>query len=66
VYVIKAEGIIVKGEKTRLSPGDVIVVPAKVMVQKVTDRWGQVVGAIKFAVTTVATVYTIKLILERI
>ena len=66
VYVIKSKGIIIKGEKTRLSPGDVIVVPAKVMVQKVTDRWGQVIGAIKFAVTTVATVYTVKLILERI
>jgi len=66
VYVIKSNGNIIEGEKTRLSPGDVIVVPAKVMVQKVTDRWGQVIGVIKFAVTTVAMVYTIKLILGRV
>jgi len=65
-YVIKAEGIILKGGKVRLSPGDIIVVPSKVMIQKVTDRWGQVIGIIKYTVTTLTMVYIIKLILGRV
>lgn len=64
VYVVKAEGVVVKGEKTKLSPGDVIVVPTKVMVEKVADRWGQVIGVIRFVAITLATVYTIKLIFQ--
>ena len=66
VYVIKANGIAVIKEKAKLSPGDMIVVPTKVMVQKVTDRWSQVIGATKFVVTTFATVYTIRLVLQKI
>jgi len=66
VYVIKANGMVVKGDKTVLSPGDMIVVSTKVMVDKVTDRWGQVIGALKFTVTTLAMAYTIKLILEQV
>jgi protein involved in polysaccharide export with SLBB domain len=66
VYVIKANGMAVREDKARLSPGDMIVVPTKVMVQKVTDRWAQVIGAVKFTVMTLATVYTIKLILGRV
>jgi len=64
VYVVKANGMVVRGDKAELSPGDVIVVSTKVMVQKITDRWGQVIGAIKFVVTTAATVITIALILD--
>ncbi|MFC1715305.1 SLBB domain-containing protein [Candidatus Poribacteria bacterium] len=66
VYVIKANGLVVSKDKARLSPGDMIVVPAKVIVQKVTDRWSQVISAVKFTVTTLATVYTIRLILKEI
>ncbi len=66
IYVIKANGMVVSSEKAKLGPGDLIIVPTKIMVEKVTDRWGQIIGAVKFAVTTLAMVYTIKLIADRI
>jgi protein involved in polysaccharide export with SLBB domain len=66
IYVIKANGMVVSSEKAKLGPGDLIIVPTKIMVERVTDRWGQIIGAVKFAVTTLAMVYTIKLIAERI
>ena len=66
VYVIKANGMVVKGDKAELDPGDMIVVPTKIMVQKVTDRWGQVISVVKFSVTTFALLYTVKLILGKI
>jgi hypothetical protein len=66
VYTVKANGMVIRGDKATLHPGDMIVVPTKVTVQKITDRWGQVIGALKFTVTTLATVYTIRLILGRI
>jgi len=65
-YVIKANGMVVKGDKVKIAPGDLIVVPTKVIIQKVTDRWGQVVSVLKFAVGTLATVYTIKLVIGQI
>jgi len=66
VYVIKANGMVMSGKKVNLGPGDLIIVPTKIMVEKVSDRWGQVIGAIKFTVTTLAMVYTIKLIIGEI
>jgi protein involved in polysaccharide export with SLBB domain len=66
VYVVKANGMVIKGNKAKIAPGDLIVVPTKVMVQKVTDRWGQIIGMLKFAVGTIATLYTVKLIIGRI
>lgn len=66
IYVIKANGMVVSSEKAKLGPGDLIIVPTKIMVEKVTDRWGQIIGAVKFAITTLAMVYTIKLIAEQI
>ncbi len=66
VYVIKANGLVIKGDKAKLAPGDLIVVPTKVMVSKVTDRWGQMISLIKFTVTTIAMVYSVKIILGRI
>lgn len=65
-YVIKANGLVIKGDKAKLAPGDLIVVPTKVMVTKVTDRWGQMISLIKFTVTTIAMVYSVKIILGRI
>ena len=64
VYVVRAEGVVIKGDKTQLAPGDVIVVPSKVMVEKISDRWGQTIGVIRFMVITLATVYVIKLIFK--
>ncbi|MDQ1317591.1 MAG: hypothetical protein QG588_1243, partial [Candidatus Poribacteria bacterium] len=66
VYVVKANGMVIKGNKAKIAPGDLIVVPTKVMVQKVTDRWGQIIGMLKFAVGTIATLYTVKLIIGQI
>ena len=66
VYVVKANGMVISADKAKLSPGDIIVVPTKVMVQKVTDRWAQVMGLIKFTVTTAAMVYSIRLIVKNI
>ena len=66
VYVVKANGMVIKGNKAKIAPGDLIVVPTKVMVQKVTDRWGQIISMLKFAVGTIATLYTVKLIIGRI
>jgi protein involved in polysaccharide export with SLBB domain len=66
VYVVKANGMVAKAEDTKLSPGDIIVVPTKVIVQKVTDRWGQFFGIIRFGVGTVATLYMVKLIIGRL
>jgi len=64
VYVIKANGMVVREDKAELSAGDMIIVPTKIMIQKITDRWGQVISAVKFSVTTIALVYTIRLIVE--
>jgi len=58
--------MVIKGKNAKLSPGDTIVVATKVMVQKITDRWGQLIGAVKFTFTTLAMVITIKLILDRV
>jgi len=66
VYVIKANGMVMSGKKAKLGPGDLIIVPTKIMVEKVSDRWGQIIGAIKFTVTTLAMVYAVKLIIGEI
>ena len=66
VYVVKANGMVVSADKAKLSPGDIVVVPTKVMVEKVTDRWGQVMSLVKFTVTTAAMVYSIRLIVKNI
>ena len=66
VYVVKANGMVKRGNKANLTPGDVIVVPTKVMVQKVTDRWGQAMSVFRFGITTLAMVYTVRLVLEKV
>lgn len=63
IYVVRANGLVISGQGAKIVPGDVIVVPTKVMKQKVTDRWGQVFGIIRFAVGALAMVYAIKYIL---
>ena len=66
VYVVKANGMVIKGEKATIDAGDMIIVPTKIMTQKITDRWGQVISATKFIVTTLALVVTVKLVLDAI
>jgi protein involved in polysaccharide export with SLBB domain len=66
VYVVKANGMVIKGDKATIDAGDMIIVPTKIMTQKITDRWGQVISATKFIVTTLALVVTVKLVLDAI
>jgi protein involved in polysaccharide export with SLBB domain len=66
VYVVKANGMVIKGNKATIDAGDMIIVPTKIMTQKITDRWGQVISATKFVVTTLALVVTVKLVLDAI
>jgi protein involved in polysaccharide export with SLBB domain len=65
VYVLKANGLHYQSKKVKkIEPGDVIIVPTKVMVEKVTDRWGQVFSIIKITVVTVASIYLVKLLVD--
>ena len=65
VYVVKANGMIVRAKDAKLSVGDIIVVPTKVIVQKVTDRWGQLFGIVKFTLGIFAALYTLKLVVGK-
>jgi polysaccharide export outer membrane protein len=65
VYVVKANGMVSRAKNAKLSVGDIIVVPAKVIVQKVTDRWGQLFGIFKFTISIFAAFYTLKLVVGK-
>ena len=62
VYVVKANGMVVKAKDAKLSTGDIIVVPTKVIVQKVTDRWGQLLSLVKFTLGIATLLYTLRLV----
>lgn len=65
VYVIRADGIAIHREDLdKIFPGDMIVVPTRVMVEEVTDRWGQFVSVIKFVAITLSTSYLVGRILQ--
>ncbi|MGB9597101.1 MAG: SLBB domain-containing protein, partial [Candidatus Poribacteria bacterium] len=66
VYVVKANGMVVKGEDAKIAPGDIIIVPTKVIVQKVTDRWGQFFSVIRFSIGAFVTLYMIKILVDRL
>ena len=66
VYVVKANGMVVNAEDAKLAPGDVIVVPTKVVVQKITDRWGQLFSVIRFSIGAVVSLYMVKILVERL
>lgn len=56
ITVLKMNGIAVRGEKSkRIDPGDTIVVPTRVMVEKISSRWDGVLSLARFALTTAAT-----------
>lgn len=65
VYVIRTDGMTTYREDIdKILPGDMIVVPTRVMVEEVTDRWGQIVSVIRFVAVTVSTAYLIGRILK--
>jgi protein involved in polysaccharide export with SLBB domain len=56
ITVLKMNGIAVRKEKlSRIEPGDNIVVPTRVMVEKISSRWDGVLSLARFALTTAAT-----------
>jgi hypothetical protein len=60
VYVLKANGFTFNIKKVkRIDRGDVIVVPTRVMVETVSNRWGQVLGIIRLAVVAGTTAFLI-------
>ena len=56
ITMLKMNGIAVRKEKlSRIEPGDNIVVPTRVMVEKISSRWDGVLSLARFALTTAAT-----------
>ena len=61
VYVLKANGLAYRNDKVRwIESGDVIVVPTKVMVETVSDVWGQVISLIRMTLVTGTTILLIR------
>jgi protein involved in polysaccharide export with SLBB domain len=60
VYVLKANGIAHQLNKVKhVDRGDIIVVPTQVMVEKVTNRWSQVVGIVRLVIVATTTIILI-------
>jgi protein involved in polysaccharide export with SLBB domain len=56
ITVQKMSGIVIRAEKVkRIEPGDTIVVPTRVMVEKISNRWDGFLSLARFALTTAAT-----------
>ena len=65
IHIVRADGTALAAEeKSTVLPGDIMVIPAKVMVAAVSDRWTQAFSVLKYTVTTLATAYTIKLLVD--
>ncbi|MBB16299.1 hypothetical protein CMK22_13585 [Candidatus Poribacteria bacterium] len=61
VYVLKANGLAHRSDKVKkIESGDIIVVPTKVMVEKVSDTWGQIVSLIRMALITGTTLLLVR------
>ena len=61
VYVLRANGLAYRSDRVKLiESGDVIVIPAKVMVERVSDVWGQVISLIRMTVVTGTTLLLIR------
>ena len=57
----KANGLAYRSDKVKkIESGDIIVVPTKVMVEKVSDTWGQVVSLIRMALITGTTLLLVR------
>ena len=61
VYVLRANGLAYRSDRVKLiESGDVIVIPTKVMVERVNDVWGQVISLIRMTVVTGTTLLLIR------
>ena len=60
-YVLKANGLAYRNDKVKqIESGDVVVVPTSVMVEKVSDTWGQVIELMRMALVTGATLLLVR------
>jgi protein involved in polysaccharide export with SLBB domain len=60
VYVLKANGLAFRLKKVeQIDKGDVIVVPTRVMVEKISDRWGQALGILRLTIAAATTIFLI-------
>ena len=61
VYVLKANGLAYRNDKVKqIESGDVVVVPTSVMVEKVSDTWGQMIELMRMAFVTGATLLLVR------
>ena len=61
IYVLKANGLAYRNDKVKeIQSGDIIVIPTKVMVEKVSDTWGQVVSLVRMALITGTTLLLVR------
>ena len=61
VYVLKANGLAYRNDKVKqIESGDVVVVPTRVMVEKVSNTWGEVISLIRVALVTGTTLLLIR------
>ena len=60
VYLLKANGLAYRGKNAdRIENGDVIVVPTRVMVERVNERWDQIFSVVRLTLVTVTTAYLV-------
>ena len=60
VYLLKANGLAYRGKKAdRIENGDVIVVPTRVMVERVNERWDQIFSVVRLTLVTATTAYLV-------
>jgi len=66
IYVLRANGLaFTVKEVKQIAPGDVIVVPTRVMSEKITNRWDRIASVLRFAITTAATTALLITIVNR-
>lgn len=66
IYLLRANGsALTLKEVDQITPGDVIVVPTRVMVERVANPWDRVVDVLRFVITTAATTALLIAILNR-
>ena len=61
VYVLKANGLAYRNDKVKqIESGDVVVVPTRVMIEKVSNTWGEVISLIRVALVTGTTLLLVR------
>ena len=66
VLVLRMNGSTVSASKLRkIEPGDMIVVPTRVMVERISSKWDGALNFLRFALTTVATAVVVKAVLDK-